>query len=80
MLSQDKIARINELSQRAKTTGLTESESIEQHELREEYLQSFRSSFKDQLHSVKVVDPEGADVTPEKLDRSKKERKVYRSR
>ncbi len=52
MLSQDKIARINELSQRAKTTGLTESESIEQHDLREEYLQSFRSSFKDQLHSV----------------------------
>lgn len=80
MLSQDKIARINELSQRAKTTGLSESESTEQHELREEYLQSFRSSFKDQLHSVKVVDPEGNDVTPEKLDRSKKERKVYRSR
>lgn len=72
MLSNEKIARINELSKRAKTTGLTKEEIMEQKKLREEYIQSFRASFKNQLHSIKVVDEEGQDVTPEKLKESKK--------
>ncbi len=67
MLSQEKIARINELSERSKTTGLTEEELAEQQELRQEYLSKFRSSFKSQLQSVKVMDPKGKDVTPSKL-------------
>ncbi|MDA3130526.1 DUF896 domain-containing protein [Aliibacillus thermotolerans] len=66
MLSQEKIARINELAKRAKTTGLTASEREEQKELRNEYLMKFRSSFKSQLENVKVIDPLGNDVTPTK--------------
>lgn len=66
MLSQEKIARINELAKRAKTTGLSTSEIEEQKKLREEYLMKFRSSFKSQLENVKVIDPLGRDVTPTK--------------
>ncbi|MCA0174235.1 DUF896 domain-containing protein [Bacillus sp. RAR_GA_16] len=74
MLSQDKIQRINELSRKSKESSLTEAEKKEQKDLRQEYLASLRSSFKNQLHSIKVVDEEGTDVTPEKLKESKKNR------
>ncbi|GEN45008.1 DUF896 domain-containing protein [Alkalibacillus haloalkaliphilus] len=76
MLSQEKIDRINELANKKKTKGLTKKEEQEQKKLREEYLSSFRNSFKNQLHSMKVVDPEGQDVTPEKLkDEQEKNKK-----
>ncbi|ERN53323.1 DUF896 domain-containing protein [Alkalihalophilus pseudofirmus] len=74
MLSKDKIARINELSKRSKSTGLTKSEEKEQQALRKEYIQTFRKSFKNQLHSVKVVDEEGNDVTPQALKDSKQKK------
>lgn len=71
MLSDEKLKRINHLARKAKSEGLTETERGEQEELRQQYLQQFRESFKKQLHSVKVVDPNGKDVTPEKLKKSK---------
>ena len=67
MFSNEKLARINELAKKAKETGLTEVEAKEQSKLRGEYLQNFRSSMLNTLKSVKVVDPEGNDVTQEKL-------------
>ncbi|SDH53682.1 DUF896 domain-containing protein [Alteribacillus bidgolensis] len=78
MLSQEKIARINELANRSKTTGLTEQEEKEQKMLRQEYLSKFRSSFKSQLQSVKVVDPNGKDVTPDQLVKTKRNNLNYR--
>ncbi|WP_227935906.1 DUF896 domain-containing protein [Alkalihalobacillus deserti] len=72
MLSKEKLNRINELSKRAKTIGLTKQEEKEQQLLRKEYLQTFRNSFKNQLHSVTVVDENGNDVTPDALKESKK--------
>ena len=72
MLHQDQLNRINELAKKAKEGGLTLSEAKEQKELRAEYLKGFRKSFKNQLHSVKVVDEEGTDVTPAALKESKK--------
>ncbi|WP_100404391.1 DUF896 domain-containing protein [Bacillus solitudinis] len=71
MLSKNQLARINELSKRAKQGVLTNEEAKEQQELRQQYIQQFRQSFKKQLHSVKVVDEEGNDVTPNKLKTSK---------
>ncbi|PSL51305.1 uncharacterized protein YnzC (UPF0291/DUF896 family) [Salsuginibacillus halophilus] len=67
MISQEKIDRINELAKRSKTTGLSTEEQEEQQTLRQEYLKEFRSSFKSQIESTKVVDPNGNDVTPSKL-------------
>ncbi|WP_096154549.1 MULTISPECIES: DUF896 domain-containing protein [Bacillus] len=67
MLSKEKIARINALSNKSKSVGLTDAEAQEQKNLREEYIKTFRSSMVNTLHSVKVVDPNGNDVTPKKL-------------
>ncbi|WP_147532239.1 DUF896 domain-containing protein [Bacillus marasmi] len=61
------IARINELAKKAKTTGLTMEEAKEQSKLRAKYLESFRSQVLNTIKSVKIVDPEGNDVTPAKL-------------
>ncbi|WP_209122290.1 DUF896 domain-containing protein [Alkalihalobacillus sp. BA299] len=77
MLSKEKIARINELANRSKTTGLTKKEVEEQKKLRAEYVKTFRTSFKEQLHSVKVVDEKGQDVTPKKLKDAKKGNKGF---
>ncbi|WP_440895522.1 DUF896 domain-containing protein [Amphibacillus sp. Q70] len=75
MLSKDKLDRINTLANREKESGLTKQEKEEQQKLRTEYLKDFRQSFKTQLSGVKVVDPEGTDVTPEKVKRLRTENK-----
>ncbi|SEM49918.1 Uncharacterized protein YnzC, UPF0291/DUF896 family [Mesobacillus persicus] len=67
MLSKDKLARINELAKKAKTSRLSEEEAKEQSALRAEYLQTFRSSMLNTLKGVTIVDPLGNDVTPKKL-------------
>ena len=72
MISKEKLARINQLAKKAKETGLTEIEAKQQSKLRGEYLQGFRSSMFNTLKSVKVIDPEGNDVTPEKLKREQR--------
>ena len=72
MISKEKLARINQLARKAKETGLTEIEAKEQSKLRGEYLQGFRSSMLNTLKSVTVIDPEGNDVTPEKLKREQR--------
>ncbi|KXH80066.1 DUF896 domain-containing protein [Sporosarcina sp. HYO08] len=71
MLSQDKIKRINELSKKSKTIGLSIEEAKEQTKLRKEYLESFRSSMRNTIENVKVVDPDGNDVTPEKVKQAR---------
>ena len=61
------IKRINELVNKSKTVGLTELEKEEQQKLRQEYIAVFRGNMKETLMTVKVIDEEGNDVTPEKL-------------
>ncbi|MGS2776950.1 DUF896 domain-containing protein [Robertmurraya sp. GLU-23] len=77
MLPKGKMARINELAKKAKADGLTETEAKEQSKLRSEYLQTFRSSMLGTLQGVKIVDPLGDDVTPEKLKRLKNSKKLH---
>ena len=67
--------RINELANKSKTEELSSDEKIEQDKLRKEYIKNFRGSFKETLMNVKVIDPEGTDVTPEKLIKEQKKRK-----
>jgi uncharacterized protein YnzC (UPF0291/DUF896 family) len=72
MQLNEKISRINELARKAKATGLTETEAKEQSKLRSEYLANFRSNLLDTLTNTKFIDPEGNDVTPEKIKTRKK--------
>ena len=67
MLEESKIKRINELAKKAKTSGLSIEEAKEQSQLRSEYLKTFRSTMRDTIENVKVLDPDGNDVTPEKV-------------
>lgn len=69
------IKRINELANKSKTVGLTELEKEEQQKLRQEYIAVFRGNMKETLMTVKVVDEEGKDVTPEKLKEEQKKPK-----
>lgn len=77
MLSQEKLNRINELARKKKVEGLTETESREQKILREEYLQAFRKGMRHHIEGMKVLDPEGNDVTPEKLKKIQKEKGIH---
>lgn len=71
-ITDEMINEINELAHKSKTVGLTEEEKVRQQELRKEYIQIFKSGFKQQLKSIKVVDENGNDVTPHKLKTAKK--------
>ncbi|MDX6151501.1 DUF896 domain-containing protein [Marinococcus sp. PL1-022] len=61
------LPRINELARKKVNQGLTAQEQQEQKQLREEYLQMIRGSMEETLLTTTVQDPEGNDVTPEKL-------------
>ncbi|MDY8095631.1 DUF896 domain-containing protein [Paenibacillus polymyxa] len=61
------LERINQLAKKAKEIGLTEIEKMEQTDLRKEYLQIFRGSVQSILLNATIYDPNGDDVTPEKL-------------
>jgi len=56
VLEEKKMQRINELAKKKKSHGLSEKESAEQKSLREEYLKSFRKSFRNQLESIEWTD------------------------
>lgn len=77
MLSREKLNRINELANKKKTVGLTEEEAREQSKLRGEYLQAFRASMKQTIENVTIVDPNGNDVTPDKIKSIKARRKLH---
>lgn len=74
-ITNEQIERINALAAKNKTAeGLTPEEETERAELRKIYLDSVRSSLRAQVESVKLVDEEGNDVTPEKLKKVQKEK------
>lgn len=58
-MEKEKIARINALAHKAKTSGLTEAELAERDALRQEYLADIRASMIDQLEHTTVIEPDG---------------------
>ncbi len=66
-ITNEQVERINELARKHKAEGLTEAEIEERAELRRIYLDSVRENLRGQVESVKLVDEEGKDITPEKL-------------
>jgi len=74
MITDVELQRINELARKAKKQPLSAKEKAEQQDLRQKYLQNLRASFKSQLESVKVIDPTGVDVTPDKIKQLRNKR------
>ncbi|WP_411844135.1 DUF896 domain-containing protein [Salinicoccus sp. HZC-1] len=72
MLEKHKIERLNALAAKKKAGNIESDELEELKGLREAYLKNFRSSFRKQVENTKVIDPEGKDVTPQKLKRIQK--------
>ncbi|ETT82159.1 DUF896 family protein [Bacillus mycoides] len=64
--------RINELAKKQKEESLTKTELNERTELREEYLQIIRGQINTTVTGLKILDPLGNDVTPEKLKEQQK--------
>lgn len=50
------IARINELSRKKRSSGLSEDERIEQQNLREQYLAGIREQVRNMLDQVEIID------------------------
>lgn len=77
MLPKHKIDRINALAKKAKESKLTDEEAKEQSALRREYLETFRSSMFNTLKGVTIIDPNGNDVTPDKLKKVQDKNKLH---
>lgn len=77
MMSKEKLTRINDLAKKSKAEGLSKEEKQEQTKLREEYLQNIRQSFTNQISTMTVIDPEGNDVTPDKVKKMKEKNKKH---
>ncbi len=67
-MNEEKIARINELYHKMKTSELTEEEKSEQDTLRREYINSIKANLKSTLDNVKVVNPDGSIEELKKKD------------
>jgi uncharacterized protein YnzC (UPF0291/DUF896 family) len=61
------------LANKEKVQGLTTTEKQEQQTLRQEYLKMIRGQVINTFSTLKVVDPLGEDVTPDKVYKLRKE-------
>ncbi len=59
MMDDKKLARINELARKAKTSELTEEEKEEQAALRKEYIAAVRENLRGQLNNIDIINKEG---------------------
>ena len=58
-MDKKKIERINELARKKKAVGLTEAETVEQAELRREYLAEYRENMKAMLDNLVIQEQDG---------------------
>ncbi len=67
MITDEKVARINELARKSRTAaGLTEAEKAEQAALRREYVDAVKQSLEGHLDNTVILRPDG---TREKVKR-----------
>ena len=58
-MTEEKIARINELAHKKKSEGLTPEELEEQAKLRREFLDDVRGNLRAQLNNIDMVNEDG---------------------
>ncbi len=61
-MTEEKIARINELYHKQKSVGLSDEELSEQKALRQEYIMDIKRSIRKQMENVDVVEEDGTVV------------------
>lgn len=59
-MTEEKIARINELYKKSKAEGLTEEEKKEQQILRREFIDAFRNNLRGQLDNISIKEEDGS--------------------
>jgi 5-formyltetrahydrofolate cyclo-ligase len=66
MITEEMIARINELARKSKESGLDEEEKAEQAGLRRAYIDAFKTNLRAQLDNIRIVDsPSDNGIKPE---------------
>ena len=60
MVTNEQIARINELSKKSKSVGLTADETKEQFELRQLYINQVKKNMKSVLDNTVIQNPDGS--------------------
>lgn len=60
MITEQDIARINELYHKSKSEGLTKKELEEQKKLRQRYIQAVKGNIRSQLNNIDVIEPDGS--------------------
>ena len=68
-MTEERIARINELAKKSREVGLTEEEKAEQAALRAEYIRGYTQNLRAQLDNTYIVDEKG---NKKKLKKKKK--------
>lgn len=58
-MTEEQIARINELYHKSKAEGLSEAEKAEQKMLREKYIATIRNSVVSQLNNISIQNEDG---------------------
>ena len=59
-MTEEKIARINELARKSKAEGLTEEEAKEQQILRKDYIDAFKRNLRGQLDNISIKEEDGS--------------------
>ena len=60
MITDEKLARINELARKAKAEGLTSVETKERDVLRREYIEAVRANLRGQLNNINIQELDGS--------------------
>lgn len=60
MITDKKLARINELARKAKAEGLTSAEKKERDVLRREYIEAVRANLRGQLNNINIQELDGS--------------------
>ena len=60
MITDEKLARINELARKAKADGLTSAETKERDVLRREYIEAVRANLRGQLNNINIQELDGS--------------------
>jgi uncharacterized protein YnzC (UPF0291/DUF896 family) len=63
IISEEKLARLNELARKSKREPLSPLEKEEQCAIRAEYLAKFRENFRNLLESIEIVDGDSEKKT-----------------